>query len=70
MRIRFREVERKLDQPREQQINSTEEGYRKIHSESNITTEECNNFWNKLFYSDDKSQEAIQRIAEETVNRK
>ena len=68
MRIRFREVERKIDQPRENLINP-EEGYRKIHPETNITTEQCNEFWNKLFYSEDKSKEAIQRIAEETFNK-
>ena len=66
---RFREVERKIDQPREKLIN-TEEGYRKIHPETNITTDECDEFWNRLFYSDDRSQEAIARIAEETFNRK
>ena len=65
---RFREVERKIDQPK--QLVNLEEGYRKIHPETNITTEQCDEFWNKLFYSDDRSQEAIRRIAEETFNQK
>ena len=70
MRIRFREVERKIDQPRKQLVNEANDGYKKIHSETNITVEQCNDFWNRLFYSEDKSPEAIQRIAEETINHK
>ena len=66
---RFREVERNFDMPREEPVNKDEYGYRKIHPETNITVEQCNEFWNKLFYSEDRSKEAIQRIAEETFNK-
>lgn len=65
---RFREVERNFDQPIEQLINKNEDGFLQIQSKSNITPEQCNEFWNKLFYSEDKSKEAIQRIAEEIFN--
>ena len=67
-RRRFREVERKIDQP--QLVNAANDGYKKIHQETNITPEQCNDFWNRLFYSEDKSPEAIQRIADETINQK
>ena len=67
-RRRFREVERNFDMPHVEPVNKDEDGYRKIHSETNITPEQCNEFWNKLFYSEDKRPEAIQRIAEETLN--
>lgn len=66
---RFREVERNFDMPLEEPVNKDEDGYRKIHPQTNITTEQCNEFWNKLFYSEDKSKKAIQRIAEETINK-
>lgn len=66
---RFREVERKIDQPK-QLVNDANDGYKKIHPETSITTEQCDEFWNRLFYSDDRSQEAIRRIAEETFNQK
>ncbi len=68
---RFREVERNFDIPqKEKPINKDEDGFLQIQAKTNITTEQCNDFWNKLFYSEDKSQEAIRRIAEETFNQK
>ena len=67
---RFREVERNFDMHHVEPVNKDEDGYLQIQSKSNITRKQCDDFWNKLFYSEDKSPEAIQKIAEETITRK
>ena len=47
--FRFREVERKFDIEKAKEEEEKNKAYKKIKPETDITTDECNKFWNDLF---------------------
>lgn len=52
MRRRFREVERKIDRPREIKDTKNNEAFKNIKPETDITMEECQRFFDSLFADD------------------
>ena len=50
--MRFREVNRKLERERVKK----EEAFKKIKPKSNITLEECNEFWDNFFMNMEENE--------------
>lgn len=64
MRIRFREVERNIENVESNlgNENTTQLGYLQIKPKSNITTEECMKYWNSVFKNENSVKKFVDNI--------
>ena len=67
MRMRFREVERNIENVEGNLATNAnqQKGYLQIKPKTNITTEECIEYWNSVF----KNADSVKKLADNVNNK-